>query len=111
MVSEVEFLAQALDYFSKEIGKAGPYYFDCCVVGHGGWAEGMEHGRNYDKYEIVGEGVPLTMDAVVTTLKAVASNKLLYEARHFSGRSLWHEGYDVSRDGRTLSMVGVPNQV
>jgi hypothetical protein len=24
---------------------------------------------------------------------------------------LWHEGYDVSRDGRTLSMVGVPNQV
>lgn len=65
----------------------------------------MEDGRNYDKYEIVGAGVPLTMDAVVTTLKAVASNKLLYEARHFSDRSFYHEGYRVSKDGRTLSML------
>jgi len=103
MVCEVSALVEALKFFSGVVGKEGPYYFNCNVVGHGGWSEKMEDGVDYDTYQIGEVGEPVTMDQILTTLKAVARNKLLDDA-YMCGRSFFHEGYYVSSDGKTLNM-------
>lgn len=101
MVCEVSYLAEALKFFSGVVGKEGPYYFNCNVLYHVGYHR--EEERVDDTYQIGEAGNPVTMDQIITALKAIANNELLDEAR-WCGRRFYHEGYYVSEDGKTLNM-------
>lgn len=98
-VDEVYFLVKALKLFEGMVGKEGPFFFDCQVVLH---AWGDSPGEK-DVFTIGEKGKLVTMTDIIETLDRVSNDETLGEWR-YCGRSYFHEGYHLSKDGRTVTM-------
>ena len=93
-VSEIECLVKVLEFFEGMVGKEGPFFFDCNVVR---LASG-------DVFTIGEKGKLVTMSDIIETLRRARDDKTVAEC-HWSGGSFYHEGYSLSRDGRTVKMI------
>lgn len=91
-VPEVGHLMEALEFFEGIVGKEGPFFFDCGVVAHA------------STFTIGVNGKLVTMSDIMETLRRVRDNETLEKYR-FSGRGFFHEGFRLSKDGRTVRML------
>ena len=98
-VPEVGHLVEALELFEGIVGKEGPFFFDCWVVKHASGASPEQ-----DVSTIGEKGKLVTMSDIMEVLRRVRDNETL-EEEYFSGRSFYHEGFRLSRDGRTVRML------
>lgn len=89
-----------LGVFEGMIGKEGPFYFDCGIVKHANYGSSGEE----DIFTIGGKGKLVTMTDIIETLRRVCNDDNLEEWR-WCDRSFFHEGYKLSRDGRTVRML------
>ncbi|KAL7537260.1 hypothetical protein ACHAWF_005706 [Thalassiosira exigua] len=90
-MAEAAYLAEALRFFKDVIGKEGPFYYDCSMR--------FDEPGVPERFVIGKEGRPVTLDDIIATLRKVSKNKILQEVYVF------HEGYRVSNDGKTLEMM------
>ena len=98
-VPEVGSLMKALKLFEGMIGKEGPFFFDCGVIRHA-WGDSPER----DVFTIGVNGKLVTMADIIETLRRVSNNDEV-EEWYNCGRSYYHGGYQMSRDGRTVKMI------
>jgi hypothetical protein len=98
-VPEVGSLVKALEFFGGMVGKEGPFFFDCGVVAHA-WGDRPEQ----DVFTIGEKGHLVTMSDIIETLRRVRDNQTL-EEWYDCGRSYYHEGFRLSKDGRTVRML------
>ena len=95
VVLEVRNLVKALEFFEGIVGKEGPFFFDCSVVRHA-WGACREQ----DFFTIGEKGKLVTMSDIIETLRRARDDETL--ECYWSG---FHEGYRLSRDGRTVKMI------
>lgn len=95
---EVGHLIEALQLFEGMVGKEGPCYFDCGVVNH------CFASDEADIFPIGRKGKLVTMSDIMETLRQVRDDETISEW-YYSGRSFFHEGYRLSGDGKTVTMI------
>jgi hypothetical protein len=99
VVLEVRNLVEALEFFEGIVGKEGPFFFDCSVVRHA-WGACREQ----DFFTIGEKGKLVTMSDIMETLRRARDDETLEEYR-WSDRGFFHEGFRLSKDGRTVRML------
>ncbi|KAL7537261.1 hypothetical protein ACHAWF_005707 [Thalassiosira exigua] len=109
MAYEARHLAQALCASKAMIGKEGPCYFDCGVIAHNCFLpyemeETLDRAGVTDRFVIGKKSHPVTMEDIIDALDAASKNELLHKVQFDYGRSYYHEGYCMSKDGKTLRM-------
>mmetsp|Transcript_20255 Transcript_20255/g.31657 ORF Transcript_20255/g.31657 Transcript_20255/m.31657 type:complete len:115 (+) Transcript_20255:102-446(+) len=108
-IYEIEHYAQFLDWAMKTVGKEGPCYFDCGIIDHNHFISQElydklhETGTN-DIFQIGKAGQKIELEDILSTFRAVSKHKLLCEVQNCGGRSYYHEGLRVSKDGKTIEM-------
>ena len=87
--SEIKRLVKVLEFFEGMVGKEGPFFFDCGVAR-----------TKQDVFTIGEKGKLVTMSDIIETLRRARDDETL--ECYWSG---FHEGYRLSRDGRTVKMI------
>ena len=104
MVHELYHGAQLIEWAMKSVGKEGPLWLDCGVLAHSYCDEDLEDGTS-DTFQIGKKGEIIELDDILCTLRAVSKHKVIKEWRYDWNRSYYHEGYKVSKDGKTIKMI------
>lgn len=125
-VRNIEYSIDLLTWVKKAVGKKGPCYFEHGIVTHSNGDCNLDKlrvtmaSRVVDpgtvgsvKVKAVGElmkvqigknGKKVKMSDIIAVFNEVSKNTELDKFRH-SGRSYFHEGFRVSGNGKTLSMM------
>ena len=107
---EIKHYAQLLDWAMKNVGKEGPLWFDCGIIGHNHFIsqklyDKLNETETNDMFQIGKEGEIVELDDILSTFRAVSKHKLLRKVYECGGRTYDHEGFKVSKDGKTIEMV------
>lgn len=108
-ILEIKYYAQLLEWAMKNVGKEGPFYIDCGIIDHNLFISQElydklhETGTN-DTFQIGKAGQKLELEDILSTFRAVSKHKLLCEVQECGNRSYFHEGFRVSKDGKTIEM-------
>ena len=110
MAHEIKQSAQLLVWAMENVGKEGPIWFDCGVIAHNDFINDelydvLKKSGTSDTFQIGKEGEIIELDDILCTLRAVSKHKVIKEWRYDWNRSYYHEGYKVSKDGKTIKMI------
>ena len=110
MAHEIKQSAQLLVWAMKSVGKEGPIWFDCGVIAHNHFINDelydvLKKSGTSDTFQIGKEGEIIELDDILTTLSEVSEHELLRKVRYDGCRSYFHEGFRVSEDGKTITMI------
>ena len=108
---EIKHYAQLLDWALKNVGKQeGPLFFDCGIIDHNHFLsqklyDELQETETNDTFQIGEEGKIIELDDILSTFRAVSNHKLLQKVQKCNHRTYDHEGFRVSKDGKTIEML------
>lgn len=108
-ILQIKHYAQLLDWAMKNVGKDGPCYIDCGIIDHNPFIsqqlyDKLHETETNDTFQIGTVGQKIELEDILSTFLAVSKHKLLCQVQECGGRTYYHEGFRVSRDGKTIEM-------